>query len=296
MTDKRVLAVDDEEINLEIIDEALSDSDYTVDRALDGEQAWQLLSSAGKEYDLVILDRMMPGLDGIGLLRRLKADDRLRHLPVIMQTAAAAPAQVREGIEAGAYYYLTKPYEPRALLAIIRAAFNEAAAHARAHEAESGLSALKLAHNGEFRLRDLDEARALAIFLGRLCPDPTTAAMGLAELMINAVEHGNLEISYEEKRNLRLDDTWEHEVARRLQAPQWRDRIVQVRFERDHSGIRFVVIDAGRGFDAARFLDFDPERACDPNGRGIALARKLCFNELEFQGTGNVAVAHVRIP
>lgn len=293
MANWRILAVDDEPINLEIIAEALHDLECHFDRAVDGEEAWQLLGSA-EAYDLVILDRMMPRLDGLTLLRRIKADPRFNALPVIMQTAAAAPEQVREGIEGGAYYYLTKPYDPRALLAIVRAALSEIGERARAIRAETGFCAMGLAVRGEFRFRDLDQARSLAMLLASVCPDPVTASIGLTELLINAVEHGSLGISYEEKMLLRLDNTWDEEVARRLAAPQWRDRFVEVAFARADGGIEFVITDQGEGFDASVYLDFDPARACDPNGRGIAIARRLSFSDLEFRGRGNIAVAQVK--
>lgn len=294
MSNWRILAVDDEPINLEIITEALAGEDCRVDRATDGEQAWQLLGSA-PAYDLVILDRMMPRLDGLTLLKRLKLDGRFRRLPVIMQTAAVAPEQVREGIEAGAYYYLTKPYEPRALLAIVRAALSELGDHLRTTRVEFGAAALGLAMRGEFRFRDLEQARLLAMLLSHLCPDPDAAVLGLTELMINAVEHGNLGISYNEKLRLRLDNTWEAEIMRRLQAAQWRDRFVTVAFERAEDRIKFVIEDQGEGFDATNYLDFDPARACDPNGRGIAMARRVSFSDLAYPGKGNIAVAQVKL-
>jgi CheY-like chemotaxis protein len=294
MANWRILAVDDEPINLEIIAEALAEEDCRVDRVTDGEQAWHLLSSA-LTYDLVILDRMMPQLDGLTLLRRLKLDPRFRRLPVIMQTAAVAPEQVREGIEAGAYYYLTKPYEPRALLAIVRAALSELGEHLRATRSEFGFAAFGFATRGEFRFRDLYQARALATLLSNLCPDPDAAVLGLTELMINAVEHGNLGISYDEKLRLRLDNTWDAEIMRRLQAPQWRDRFVKVAFERADGVIEFFIEDQGEGFDASEYLDFDPARACDPNGRGIALARRMSFSDLDYRGKGNIAVARVKL-
>jgi DNA-binding response OmpR family regulator len=294
MSTWRILAVDDEPINLEIIAEALTEEGCRVDRVVDGEQAWQLLSSA-PAYDLIILDRMMPRLDGLTLLKRLKVDARFRRLPVIMQTAAVSPEQVREGIEAGAYYYLTKPYEPRALLAIVRAALSELGGQQRATRIELGVAALGLAMRGEFRLRDLDQARMLATLLSHLCPDPAAAVLGLTELMINAVEHGNLGISYDDKLRLRLDNTWDSEIARRLQAPAWRDRVVAVAFERAEDSIKFIIEDQGDGFDATNYLDFDPARACDPNGRGIAMARRMSFSDLAYPGKGNIAVAYVTL-
>jgi len=117
---RRVLVVDDEPINLMIIREYLEGPLYDLDMVESANIAWQRLESAATAYDLVILDRMMPGMNGIELLRLMKADPRFNTIPVIMQTAATSPDQVREGIEAGAYYYLAKPYEPETLIAIVR--------------------------------------------------------------------------------------------------------------------------------------------------------------------------------
>jgi DNA-binding response OmpR family regulator len=174
-----LLAVDDEPLNLEIIREYLDDPRMDLDLAPNAERAWQRLETEAVPYSLVILDRLMPGMTGIELLRRMKADKRFRHIPVILQTAAASPEQVREGVEAGAYYYLTKPYEPAALLAIVRAALadveDQAAAARRAAE-QAGT--LQLLEAGEFRFATLDEANRLAGLLASLCPSPEAASMG----------------------------------------------------------------------------------------------------------------------
>ena len=98
---KHILVVDDEPFNREIILEILDDPGYRLSVAEDGDEAWTRLSQAGETFDLVLLDRMMPGIDGLEILRRMKAAPALRDLPVIMQTAAASPEQVREGIAAG---------------------------------------------------------------------------------------------------------------------------------------------------------------------------------------------------
>ncbi|MCB1917743.1 MAG: response regulator, partial [Rhodocyclaceae bacterium] len=121
-----ILVVDDEPFNREILAEVLDDPAYRISVAEDGGQAWDRLTADGESFDLVLLDRMMPGMDGLEVLRRMKDTPRLRDLPVIMQTAAASPDQVREGIAAGAYYYLTKPFELETLLTIVRAALDDA--------------------------------------------------------------------------------------------------------------------------------------------------------------------------
>src|SRR5512146_991995 len=105
-----LIVVDDEPINLEIIGEYLMDTGYRLSLFEDPVKAWKALEANPDEFDLVVMDRMMPRLDGMALLKLIKGDSRTRHLPVIMQTAAGSPDQVSEGLAAGAYYYLTKPF------------------------------------------------------------------------------------------------------------------------------------------------------------------------------------------
>jgi signal transduction histidine kinase len=211
-----------------------------------------------------------------------------------MQTAATAPDQVREGIEAGAYYYLAKPYEPETLTAIVRAALVDIDVRENAHqEAQAHVKAMELLDRAEFRFRSLDQIGPLIQVLASLCATPEIVASGLSELLVNAVEHGNLGISYADKKRLRLENTWEAEVARRLALPEYRDRNVLVRVARLPDHLEFTVIDEGTGFDWQRYLDFEPERATDPNGRGIAMARMLSFASLQYSGCGNTVIATV---
>lgn len=296
MKKRHLLVVDDEPMNLEIIREYLDAEDFELDLVESAESAWRLLESA-PAYDLVILDRMMPGMNGIELLKRMKADERFRPIPVIMQTAASEPNQVKEGILAGAFYYLAKPYEPATLLAIVRAALTDLDDREDARRrASAHVQAMDLLDTAEFRLARLDQVGPLIEVLASLCPAPDLAATGLTELLVNAIEHGNLGITYEEKKRLRLAGGWNDEVARRQALPEYAARSVRVRVARRPGSFEFTVSDEGSGFDWRRYLDFDPERAADPNGRGIAMARLLSFASLEYLGSGNTVVAAVAIP
>jgi CheY-like chemotaxis protein len=296
MTQRQILVVDDEIINLQIIREYLEDTGHQLDLVTSAEQAWEHLIAGGRPFDLVILDRMMPGMNGIELLKRLKADTRFAAIPVIMQTAATAPEQVREGIEAGAYYYLAKPYEPETLLAIVRAALMDIDVRESARqEAVAHVKAMELLDNAEFRFQTLAQVGPLIQVLASLCSRPEVVASGLSELLVNAIEHGNLGISYADKKRLRLENTWEDEVARRQKLPEYCERSVVVRVARLPDHLEFTVIDEGTGFDWQRYLDFEPERATDPNGRGIAMARMLSFASLQYSGCGNTAIATVRV-
>lgn len=286
----RILSVDDEPINLAIIAECLTDDGYEIDEAEDGEAAW--LKICDTHYDLIILDRMMPRLDGLSLLRRIKADPERRAVPVIMQTAAATQNEVREGLEAGAYYYLTKPYDPDALRILVSTVVKDRVEREEIrHISTSFACALGLLGQGEFVFRTLEEAHHLASALSRQCQESDSASLGLIELLVNAVEHGNLGISYTEKSDLRKNYLWEDEIARRLLAEPYAGRRARVSLRRDGETLEFTVTDEGAGFDWQPYLDFDPVRAFDLNGRGIAMANKFSFSSLEYQGCGNRVVA-----
>jgi len=256
-----------------------------------GEEAWRLLQQ-NDTFDLILLDRMMPGMDGVELLRQIKATPAFKKVPVIMQTAASAPEQVREGLLAGALYYLTKPYERDSLLAIVRAALSDGETRQDLQQRlREHANALRLMASARFTLSTLDEVGCLAAFLAQACPQPEAAVLGLSELLVNAIEHGNLGISYAEKSRLKRSDQWQEEILRRQALPENRDKLVEVEFSRQNDLVRICIRDQGEGFDWNRYLDFDPARAFDPNGRGIAMARLGSLNNLEFVGNGNTVIA-----
>jgi putative two-component system response regulator len=113
-----ILAVDDTPVNLSLITGLLK-SHYRVKVANSGEKALRIVH-ADLPPDLVLLDVMMPGLDGIEVCRRLKSDPRTRHVPVIFLTAMASNDDERIGLEAGAVDYITKPISPPILLARVK--------------------------------------------------------------------------------------------------------------------------------------------------------------------------------
>jgi class 3 adenylate cyclase len=110
--------VDDDPTNLEILRVRLTGQGYDVVTAVDGEEA--LKRARELEPDLVLLDVMMPKIDGITVLKQLKQDRKLAFVPVILVTAKAETRDLVHGLEAGGDDYLTKPYEQAALMARVR--------------------------------------------------------------------------------------------------------------------------------------------------------------------------------
>ena len=99
----RILIIDDEALNIEILLGMLEGEGYRLDVARDGVEAWERLEGDPDAFDAVLLDRMMPRMDGMEVLRRVKNHDQLRHIPIILQTAMDSRQNDVEGIRAGAF-------------------------------------------------------------------------------------------------------------------------------------------------------------------------------------------------
>ena len=289
-----VLAVDDKETNLVLLAGMLESEGYQVVTATDGVQAWDILESNTYNFQAVLLDRVMPNMNGLEVLQKMKGHPQFQSIPVIMQTAANATNEILEGIEAGAFYYLAKPYQKKILVGIVQSAIRDYATHQQLQqELQQTARTWSFLQSGIFRFRTLKEARELGPLLANGCPDPGRAILGLSELLINAVEHGNLAISYEEKSRLEEQDQVDSEIERRLELPENSNKFVEVTFIRRDQAIDITVTDQGAGFNWQSFLTLDENRAFDSHGRVIAMARLLSFDNLEYRGCGNQVVCTI---
>ena len=119
MAKTKVLVVEDESDILELVQYNLRKDGYEVEGAMSGEEA---LTLAGSYLPgLIVLDLMLPELDGLEVCKRLKRDPRTEHIPIVMLTAKGEEADIVAGLELGADDYITKPFSPRVLLARVRA-------------------------------------------------------------------------------------------------------------------------------------------------------------------------------
>ena len=110
----KILVADDDELLAELISHKLEIAGYDVSCAADGEIALEMIAVSAP--DAIILDGMMPGLDGFDVLRSLKNDDATKDIPVVMLTARGMGKDVVSGLELGASDYLVKPFMPEELV------------------------------------------------------------------------------------------------------------------------------------------------------------------------------------
>jgi two-component system phosphate regulon response regulator PhoB len=119
MAKERILVVDDEEDILELVRFNLAREGYSIICTTSGEETLKIIQ---KEHpDLIVLDLMLPGMDGLDVAKALKNDPKTRDIPIVMLTAKGEEADIVTGLELGADDYVTKPFSPRVLVARVRA-------------------------------------------------------------------------------------------------------------------------------------------------------------------------------
>lgn len=238
--------------------------------------------------NLVITDLFLPDGGGLALTKLLQS--RREDCPVIAMTADSSGASIIQALRAGAVDYLHKP------LAV------EELAHA-VQRARHRLPVEMTDHSGVFRLEYLVTMHShpdhiphtvswLLKTTGTSLPENRRLHVrgALQELLLNAVEHGNLEIRYQDKRRAIAEDRFEQLVAQRLAQPAFSQRNVsiQVLYERGAHSLRFRIADEGRGFQWRTYLRRGAD-ACsseDANGRGIFLVHSF-FPDMTYNETGN---------
>ncbi len=114
---KRILVIEDQEDNRQIIRDLMSANGYELIEAVTGEQGLEMV--ARERPDLILMDIQLPGIDGYEVTRRIKADPKFRSIPVIAVTSYALSGDDKKAFAAGCDGYVTKPYSPRLLLAKI---------------------------------------------------------------------------------------------------------------------------------------------------------------------------------
>jgi two-component system phosphate regulon response regulator PhoB len=117
---EQILVVDDEEDLLELVQYNLSKEGYRVTCVATGEDA--IKAARTRSPDLVVLDLLLPSVDGLEVCKLLKGDPKTKHIPVVMLTAKGEESDVVTGLELGADDYITKPFSPRVLVARVKAA------------------------------------------------------------------------------------------------------------------------------------------------------------------------------
>jgi anti-sigma regulatory factor (Ser/Thr protein kinase) len=146
--------------------------------------------------------------------------------------------------------------------------------------------------NCNIRLQTLYQAQTVSLYLSQLFPKPEQTMLGINELLLNAIEHGNLGISYAEKTQMQKENTWLAEIERRLTLPEYQDKWVDVSYEylADQQQIMLTIRDAGQGFDWRTQYNNLQNHNTSTHGRGMLMAKNFSFDEMYYSDPGNIVV------
>ena len=260
----------------------------------DPKAALSILQARATEFDCILVDQDMSGREGVEFLSTLHTHPRLRTKPVLVLSQDVQPEHIAASLSAGACLYLIKP-APKTLIKAALQQINTVLQERQALEnlLQETRGGLALTNYAQFAFKNLLEARMLSAVLAEMSKNPEKTLVGYSELLVNAVEHGNLEITYLEKSALLQEGRLQSELERRMTDPVLGARQVFVTAQRQDRSLLVRIEDQGAGFDWLPFLDFAPERAFDLHGRGIAISKHLAFDELHYQGKGNTVEVRV---
>lgn len=284
-----ILVVDDDPVTLECLGETVKLLGLEVLAASDGKQALQLFDQ--HHPDLVVTDVRMPNMDGLVLTHQMKV--RRPDCPVIIVTGYGDESTAVAALKAGACDYLHKPFQISELKNTLDRALS--LIRAGAMESQALLSLGKLTWSFEIG-NDLETLGGILTVMLRPVDAwlPESAQlhvrMGLQELLINAVEHGNLGISATEKQEALMNDTYDDLLQSRRHLPVNAARRVTVWMENDPLNQIFHcrICDEGEGFDWEPLLNSHEETipTLSGSGRGIFLVKTL-IPQIQYYGRGN---------
>lgn len=291
-TGLKILLVEDDPAVRGTLVEVLRHYGYAPREAVDGRQAIELFS--GEPADIVITDVRMPGIDGLELLARVK-----RVAPqtcVVIMTGYGAEDTAIQAIRNGASNYFKKPVNiPEFIYAI--GVLADLVRSRRDHRFDPRLLQRE---SRTVRIgNDLDAIypviRELTATAAAFSFDVESSRIALLEATTNAIEHGSLGITLEEKRAAMREGALRELYARRAAVLPGRDRSVVIDYELTPARICYRVTDEGQGFDWRALPDCtDPDNLFAGSGRGIVVMR-LSMDEVRFSERGN-EITLVKLP
>lgn len=249
----------------------------------------ELLHNEENIFDVIIMDRMMGDVDGIDILKEMKKDRKLRNIPVILLTGMDVREDIIEGIKAGAFQYLTKPIDHAELIdSIEHALIDHEYKRLTLESFRTSKDAISFINCGNFEYKNVEQCSNLSIMLATCFPDPESAIIGLTELMMNAIEHGNLNISCQQKKEFQKQGRLFEEVSERLESDEYKDRVVKVDYECNDKYVTVIIEDQGEGFEWKNYAADNIEiNNTDFSGRGIMIAKSMSFDDVEYNEKGN---------
>ena len=287
MFDFKILVVEDHSIYRKLLTEIIEAKKFKFLEAADGESGLEMFKK--HKPDLVICDVLLPKIDGLTLLKSIKKIKPDTY--VVMVTAHDYEDWVIEALESGASNYLKKPVTFKELTHILDKYYEIAKNKSVSKNIMSVVEEKQLVLKCKSNIQSIP---LLVDYFIKETGDKIKESerfgfeLGLNELIINSVEHGNLEISSEEKQKAFEDNKLLHLYNTKLKEPELANRTITIKLNITKEIIELEIIDEGKGFDWRKISDpLKTENIEKLVGKGIFLS-KYYFDELEYKGKGNI--------
>lgn len=290
----KILVVDDETPIRDFLKDVLQEQGYDVLTAAHGHEALSLYQQHRPPFTLA--DIAMPGMTGLDLLNQIKSANP--EAVVILMTGAGKESYAVQALRGGAVNYFNKPIDINELIITLNRYRSLAAGFDFEHFAAAFLARETLELELKNSMEQINHAVQMIVFHCRsIFPlsEIYTLRFGIYEMMVNAVEHGNLEISFEEKSQALEENRLTELIRTRSNHHELAKRRVSVLCHIWPEGLRCTIRDQGPGFNASAYTDQeDPadlfeEIGGSLHGRGIILTR-LQFDDVRFNDKGNEVV------
>ena len=293
----RVLIVDDEEHIREMLALFVTEQGFFPLQAGNGEEALSLFRE--DPTPIVLTDVRMPVMDGLTLIQNIRQEAPETYIAMISGHGDEALAIA--ALRSGAKDYLKKPINLDELESVLKKFSEALSAQEKVVEDLRALSLLHLdltLHSDPYKVSGMVAylLHGMAAFLDKR--ELADLQLVLSELLLNAIEHGNLDISGEEKRQALIEDRYQALLQERRRQPQYRQRRVTITltFDQQTGKLSCRIRDEGKGFNwQALPQTLQPEHFTLPHGRGILLSR-LLVEELIYNDAGNEVTMIKHLP
>ena len=286
-----VMVIDDDQAVLHMVRDALVHHGMAVHPFSEGRLAMKLLEEPrGPQLDLVISDINMDGMDGFDVIHKVKSINP--SLPVVLMTGQASLEYAIRAMRMGAANLFQKPLTLREL---VNSVFHLVGLHRELRMAEAGLKGLvHETRRFSFRSSELDIPSTVMHLTDRLVPlgfasatNVDVIAMAYHEALVNALEHGNLEMDSSLKSDLfSAKDSYSALLMERRQDPEYASRPIEVFLEATPDRYEVVITDGGKGFDARKVSRVSDETLARQCGRGLAMIH-MVMDEVSHNEKGN---------
>lgn len=286
----KILVIENDFISRNYLRDLFNYSGYqcvTAQNASDGLDVY-----LSEKPDVIICNMLLPGMSGLELLNTIRKKDS--KTSIIIATTKSSENIAIQAFRLGATDFLKKPIQDKDILPILEKLKEK-------HQAEPQDIKYGDVEQGSMKFTFRTELDSVHLIVERLIgelgddffdeDDKINIELGLIELITNALEHGNLNISFDEKTAACDNNTLEELLESRMKDPTYSNRLITVNFEYTPEECIWSIIDEGDGFDISQLPDPTAKENLDSlHGRGIFMT-KLFFDSLEYKGKGNQAVA-----